>query len=158
MQESWRELLLLCPAALWWGLIYSVRGSSACVHMDSQLRPATGAGKCVCCRELVVLREEMVGNEGSSASLHSVCLHRRRSKLLLWKSVMQRQEPACSQLPRKLKRSLSFAAHYLNVKWVKSCARWLENVWVASVTNSVVGNWCDCSWMQGRSLRGNYAS
>lgn len=101
--------------------------------MDSQLQPATGAGKCAHCRELVVLHEEMVGNEGSSASPHSVCLHRRRSKLPLWKSVMQRQEPACSQLPRKLKRSLSFAADYFNVKWVRAVRgglRMFELLWL----------------------------
>jgi len=103
-----------------------VLGSSACVHMDSQLQPATGAGKCAHCRELVVLREEMVGNEGSSASPHSVCLHRRRSKLPLWKSVMQRQEPACSQLPRKLKRSLSFAADYFNLHGIRSLHKHCE--------------------------------
>lgn len=45
MQGSWRELLLLCPAALWWSLIYSVLDNFACTHMDSQLRPATGCGE-----------------------------------------------------------------------------------------------------------------
>lgn len=33
---------------------------------------------------------------------------------------MQRQEPACSQLSRKLKQSFSFAADYFNVKWVSA--------------------------------------
>lgn len=38
----------------------------------------------------------------------------------LEKSVVQRQEPACSQLSRKLKQSFSFAAGYFNVKWVSA--------------------------------------